>query len=223
MEDDKMTIASHVKLRSEEEEKALFSWIFGVQEVSSRKTPVFGLNGGNKNGPYINLNVVTDDFGVTEIQMGNALINDATDLRGVFDFALYHAIISKEVHDGIRDNCDFRTINQTRECSWNVAKFLKAYSDIDIFNIYSPVCLLDFETQVSSTPDVAHYTVSKFDFENMIPTMAYDPCKVNEVKKYFNRKDVQKAIHAWFPNMLDYTVCSNKITKWNDSPTTVLP
>lgn len=46
MEDDKMTIASHVKLRSEEEEKALFSWIFGVQEVSSRKTPVFGLNGG---------------------------------------------------------------------------------------------------------------------------------------------------------------------------------
>lgn len=106
--------------------------------------------------------MVTDDFGVTEIQMGNALINDATDLRGVFDFALYHAIISKEVHDGIRDNCDFRTINQTRECSWNVAKFLKAYSDIDIFNIYSPVCLLDFETQVSSTPDVAHYTVSKF-------------------------------------------------------------
>jgi len=42
----------------------------------------------------------------------------------------------------------------------------------------------------------------------MIPTMGYDPCKVNDVEKYFNKKDVQKAIHAYFPNMSDpYTLC----------------
>ncbi|WVZ03919.1 hypothetical protein V8G54_024725 [Vigna mungo] len=155
----------------------------------------------NKNGPYINLK---------GFMMGNAVINNPTDLKGVFDFALYHAIISKEVHHGIRENCDFRTIDMTRECTLNLAKLLNAYSDIDIFNIYSPVCLLDFETQVSSTPNVVHYAVSESDIENMIPSVAYDPCKVTQVQKYFNKKDVQKAIHAWFPKMLDYTLCSGE-------------
>ncbi|QCD86096.1 cathepsin A [Vigna unguiculata] len=159
---------------------------------------------GNKNGTYINLK---------GFMMGNAVINDVTDLKGVFDFALCHAIISKQVYDGIRENCDFMAKNNTKECSWNVGKFLQAYSDINIFSIYSPVCLIDYERPVSSMLHVVPYAVSEI---NMIPTMGYDPCKVNDVEKYFNKKDVQKAIHAYFPNI-------TKIKKWNDSPITVLP
>ncbi|XP_052733913.1 serine carboxypeptidase-like 35 [Vigna angularis] len=170
---------------------------------------------GNKNGPYINLK---------GFMMGNPVINDVTDLKGIFDFAFYHAIISKQVYDGIREKCDFMTKNNTKECSWIVAKFVKAYSDIDVFSIYSPICLLDYERPVSSMFDGIPYTVSEFDLRNMIPTMAYDPCKANDVEKYFNRKDVQKAIHAYLPDMFDpYTICSTKIKKWNDSPSTVLP
>jgi len=61
--------------------------------------------------------LLTDEFGLLEIQMGNAVINDVTDLKGVFDFALCHAIISKQVYDGIRENCDFMAKNNTKECS----------------------------------------------------------------------------------------------------------
>jgi len=77
--------------------------------------------------------------------MGNAVINDITDLKEVFDYALSHGIISKQVFDGIIRNCDFSKERQTKDCKVNIAKFLKSYSDINIFNIYSPVCLEDSE------------------------------------------------------------------------------
>lgn len=94
--------------------------------------------------------------------MGNPVINRVTDLKGIFDFAFYHGIISNQVYDGIREKCDFMTKNNTKECSWNVAKFVKAYSDIDVFSIYSPDCLLAHERPVSSMFDGIPYAVSEF-------------------------------------------------------------
>ncbi|XP_027909699.1 serine carboxypeptidase-like 35 [Vigna unguiculata] len=170
---------------------------------------------GNRNGPYINLK---------GFMVGNAVINYVTDLKGVFDFALCHAIITKQVYDGIRETCDFTRKEQTKECSQNVGNFLEAYTDINIFSIYSPVCPADYDKPLSDTPNVAPYAVSEFDIWNMMPSTGYDPCEVIHVQKYFNKMDVQKAIHAYLPNMSQpHTVCSTKIKNWNDSPTTVLP
>jgi len=93
--------------------------------------------------------------------MGNAVINDITDLKGIYDYALGHTIISKEVYDGITRDCDFSKERQTRNCAGNIAKFLKAYSDIDIFSVFSPICHTDSERPASTKPIIAPHALTQ--------------------------------------------------------------
>uniref|UniRef100_M8BEV1 Carboxypeptidase n=1 Tax=Aegilops tauschii TaxID=37682 RepID=M8BEV1_AEGTA len=52
----------------------------------------------------------------------------------------------------------------------------------------------------------------------------YDPCTEAYVTRYFNRQDVQRALHANRTGLkYPYSPCSAVISKWNDSPATVLP
>ncbi|CAJ1933856.1 unnamed protein product [Sphenostylis stenocarpa] len=163
---------------------------------------------GNKRGPYIN---------IKGFMMGNAVINDITDLKGVFDFAVSHAIISTQVYDGIR-NCDFSEKKLKKNCDLSLARFLKAFSDIDIFSIYSPICP-DERTQLVVAPRV----VTKHELRNGVWSSGYNPCD-DRIEKYFNNKDVQRAIHENTTNLpYPYTLCSSLIRGWNDSPITVLP
>jgi len=51
-----------------------------------------------------------------------------------------------------------------------------------------------------------------------------DPCSEYYVHAYMNRKDVQEALHANVTNLnYDWESCSDVITKWVDSASTVLP
>lgn len=79
----------------------------------------------------------------TTLQIGNAVINEATDMAGLVDYAWSHAIISDEVHNNIHSSCRFEeeTSNKTEECYNYFKGFMDAYSDIDIYSIYTPVCL----------------------------------------------------------------------------------
>jgi len=45
------------------------------------------------------------------------VINDDIDIKDIFDYVLGHDIISEQIYDGIRENCDFRRKKQTRDCS----------------------------------------------------------------------------------------------------------
>jgi len=42
---------------------------------------------------------------------------------------------------------DFKEKKQTRDGSWSVSKFLKAYYNINIFNIYAPLHIHDTKVQ----------------------------------------------------------------------------
>lgn len=81
-------------------------------------------------------------FNNAEAQIGNAVINDPTDTKGLIDYAWSHAIISDQLHDSIFKECDFSSSNTTVTllCSSLFRDFLVAYSDIDIYSIYTPVC-----------------------------------------------------------------------------------
>lgn len=87
--------------------------------------------------------------------MGNAAINDVTDISGVVDYAWSHAIISDQVYHGIKKNCDFSEENQTKACDISVGGLLEAYTDIDIYSIYSPICLNKYQKAVSAKLVVA--------------------------------------------------------------------
>lgn len=75
------------------------------------------------------------------MQIGNAVINEETDVSGMVDFAWSHAIISDKMYNGIKKHCDFKQTAATSECNTHIKGFGEAYAYIDIYSIYSPLCL----------------------------------------------------------------------------------
>ncbi|KAE8660934.1 Serine carboxypeptidase-like 34 [Hibiscus syriacus] len=148
--------------------------------------------------------------------IGNAAINEPTDTLGLFDYAWSHAIISDQLYNQINKECDFKqsTGNLTVRCADHLRGFMDAYANIDMYSIYTPVCTKSLGTR----------TYPKLTgFWHKLPS-GYDPCTEEYVEKYFNRKDVQSALHANLTNLpYPYTTCSVEIKGWNDSPDSVLP
>ncbi|CAN1172779.1 Serine carboxypeptidase-like 35 [Linum perenne] len=181
--------------------------------------------------------------------IGNAVINDETDALGMVDFAWNHGIISDQLHRNVKQcftNDNRRRGNRERSqssssgtaeeemmmnCSGHLNGFAKAYSGIDIYSIYTPLCNLPNSnaTQRSAFPKLTFLTddikIPTFikDVWHKLPS-GYDPCTERYAEKYFNRADVQKALHANLTRLTyPYQTCSSVIGKWNDSQDTVLP
>ncbi|KAJ6907895.1 serine carboxypeptidase-like 35 isoform X1 [Populus alba x Populus x berolinensis] len=189
-----------------------YSWNKG-HYVPQLAELIYERNKGATKSSYINLK---------GFMIGNAVINDETDSAGIVDYAWSHAIISDQLYHNIKQ-CDHQE-SVTNECVVHYRGFAEAYSDIDIYSIYTPVCLSDYSTRSSSRLVVAPRLLSKLhDLVHNLPS-GYDPCTEGYAEKFFNREDVQKALHANVTKLsYPYTTCSNAIRKWNDSAETILP
>ncbi|KAJ0080219.1 hypothetical protein Patl1_23517 [Pistacia atlantica] len=120
-----------------------------------------------------------------------------------------------------KDSClkadceDFKLPHTSSQCNDQLKVFFDAFSGIDIFNVYSPVCILNFSATATS---------SNLDDIGFQKPSTFDPCVNNYMRKYFNQKEVQRALHANVTNLpYPYTPCSSQLTKWADSLATVLP
>ncbi|XP_022725819.1 serine carboxypeptidase-like 35 isoform X1 [Durio zibethinus] len=175
---------------------------------------IYEKNKGFSKDSYINLK---------GFMIGNAAINEPTDTLGLFDYAWSHAIISDQLYDKINKECSFKEIsNQTAQCTEHMRGFMEAYSDIDMYSIYTPVCLKSSGRTYSKLV-VAPRLLTQHGLWHKLPS-GYDPCTEDYVEKYFNRKDVQTALHANVTKLpYPYTTCSGVIKGWNDSPDSVLP
>ncbi|KAI9075402.1 hypothetical protein K1719_042652 [Acacia pycnantha] len=143
------------------------------------------------------------------ILIGNAVINDNTDTKGMWDFLASHAIISDQAARAVNKLCDFsETVsNQTSECRAASAEIEDDVQDINIYNIYAPQCQ---STNITSLPKP--------------PSAVTDPCSDYYVYAYLNRGDVQEALHANVTKLThDWEPCSDVMSQWVDSASTVLP
>ncbi|CAL0304361.1 unnamed protein product [Lupinus luteus] len=142
------------------------------------------------------------------ILIGNAVLDDEADSKGTYDFLASHAIISdKAAYELKQKSCDIATVNRTSECVAAFIEYEKDTSSIDSYNIYAPVC--------KSTNLTAHPKKT---------SPVIDPCSESYVEAYVNRGDVQEALHANVTKLkYDWKPCSNVITKWVDTSSTVLP
>lgn len=161
-----------------------------------------------------------------EGKIGNAVLNDATDQLGMVEYAWSHAIISDELHASLRRECNsFEGAGEGKACLPAVKAFLRAFQDIDMYSIYSPVCLSSLSksprsNKLVAAPHLFSQHVSAYrgirleqDSPCNVPhccwfclqetwhgmrraTAGYDPCTEDYVKRYFNREDVQLALHA---------------------------
>ncbi|KAF2321105.1 hypothetical protein GH714_033889 [Hevea brasiliensis] len=75
--------------------------------------------------------------------IGNAVINDETDNLGMYDYYGNHALTSPETVQKIHQYCNFSpdfVSKQSRECNLASGKADHDTADIDIYNIYWPLC-----------------------------------------------------------------------------------
>ncbi|KAK1418272.1 hypothetical protein QVD17_27415 [Tagetes erecta] len=139
------------------------------------------------------------------IAIGNAWIDDETSLQGMYDYWWTHALYSDTTHDAIVKYCDFGSESTSDICGNATDKAWEEAGEIDIYNIYAPVCLTPPQRNTSAIPG----SINNFD-----------PCWQYLLEFYFNDSTVQEALHV---RPTSWDLCSNVITSWNDSAPTILP
>ncbi|XP_059437354.1 serine carboxypeptidase-like 31 isoform X1 [Corylus avellana] len=158
------------------------------------------------------------------VLLGNPETSDAEDWRGLVDYAWSHAVISDETHRIIIESCDFNG-NDTwsnNDCSEAVDEVLKQYKEIDIYSLYTSTCIGN-----SAESDDRSMQVMMKHTSNMMPRImgGYDPCLDDYAKKFYNKPDVQKALHVSDGyHLKNWTICNmNIFYEWSDSKKSVLP
>ncbi|XP_021715606.1 serine carboxypeptidase II-3-like [Chenopodium quinoa] len=136
------------------------------------------------------------------IAIGNAWVDDATNTAGLYDYLWNHATHSDETHAKIKQFCNFSKATTSQKCEDYKDKAWEEAGNIDIYNIYSPVCLMSGNSKAHILDSVE----------------VYDPCSSKYVTTYLNTKEVQKALHAK-PKRWESCIGF----RWQDSSFTVLP
>ncbi|CAL5007793.1 unnamed protein product [Urochloa decumbens] len=178
---------------------------------------------GNKAGPkerYINLK---------GLMVGNALMDDETDQTGMIDYAWDHAVISDRVYNDVKSQCNFSMTSVTDACNTALEDYFDVYPLIDMYSLYTPVCYDDGSSSGSArhrkvaVHGAAPRIFSKYRGWIMKPA-GHDPCTAKYTEAYFNRPDVQAALHANGTKMgYNWAHCSDTIYRWNDAAFSTLP
>ena len=86
--------------------------------------------------------------------MGNPETSDPEDWRGMADYAWSHAVISDETHRIIGKACDFDSNDpwSNVECSHAVDEMLKQYNEIDMYSLYTSVCIDNHTKSENGSP-----------------------------------------------------------------------
>ncbi|KAL6873978.1 hypothetical protein ACP4OV_014060 [Aristida adscensionis] len=183
--------------------------------------------------------------------IGNAAVDDASDDRGMVDYAWDHAIISDELYAAIGQECDFARNNGSSDfaggdrppsaaCIRAMNAFYAAFNDIDIYSLYTPVCTDDTTSSSSSSrarqlARRGHHLAAAAAagdaghgrrLARRLRYSDYDPCLDEYTVAYLNRADVQAALHANVSGAISYPwdACSEALFRgWRDSPATTLP
>nr|KYP32852.1 Serine carboxypeptidase-like 40 [Cajanus cajan] len=190
----------------------LINWL---ERFPQYKTHDFYITGESYAGHYVpqlaytilvNNKIGHQSINLKGIAVWNALIDEATGSKGMADYLWTHALSSDETHELIEKYCDFASENITAACDNATEMAAIERGNLDFYNIYAPLCH-DPSLKNGSTGSV-------YDF---------DPCSDYYGEAYFNRPEVQLALHAKPTNWTHCGTNSNISMKWNDSPTTILP
>ncbi|XP_071933374.1 serine carboxypeptidase-like 40 isoform X1 [Coffea arabica] len=193
----------------------ILNWLERFPEYKNRDFYIAGESYAGHYVPQLAHNIVYHNkkanrtiINLKGILVGNALINDETDTLGLIDYFASHALISSESSRKLH-NCNFSSNAETSdECHDIVKKLKNVAGNINIYNIYYPLCL---DGNLTSIP-------KRFSI------MEFDPCTVYYVYSYLNLPEVQEAIHANVTKLYyDWQPCSEVLKHWEDRSSTVLP
>uniref|UniRef100_A0A0D9VUP5 Carboxypeptidase n=1 Tax=Leersia perrieri TaxID=77586 RepID=A0A0D9VUP5_9ORYZ len=226
----------------------LTNWLERFPEYKGRD---FFITGESYGGHYIpqlanailtNNNIMnTTSINLKGVAIGNAYLDDSTNTRATIDYYLTHALISKETHLAVQQNCSFNGTYMA-QCRNALAAAETEKGIIDLYNIYAPLCWnasnpRQLNGLVQLLTDFYHLTLALFlSYQMVLQATNVDPCSRYYIESYLNRPEVQKALHANTTGLeqpwsdcrcknIDKSLFNNIITpeNWKDAPMSMLP
>ncbi|KAL1550570.1 Serine carboxypeptidase-like 34, variant 2 [Salvia divinorum] len=168
-----------------------------------------------------------DHINLKGILIGNAAIDSETDQKGLIDYAWHHAVISDKLYEEIRKKCNFKLQNVSDDCNNALNKYFEVYKIIDMYSLYTPNCVDSNYTSISKPYSHFKDGVPKYISHIGIHGRAlagYDPCASVYTKNYFNRADVQQALHANVTKIrYEWVHCSDNLDYKEEGITSILP
>ncbi|XP_061353190.1 serine carboxypeptidase 24 isoform X3 [Gastrolobium bilobum] len=149
--------------------------------------------------------------------VGNAVTDNYYDGVGTVTYWWSHSMISDQSYKSILKYCNFTEEKTSKKCDDAVSYAVNhEFGNIDQYNIYTPKC-------ITSHNNTIRYMRHKSTILHRIS--GYDPCTEDYAEKYYNRRDVQKAMHANVTNIpYKWTACSDVLNNhWKDSEVSILP
>ncbi|KAJ0488208.1 putative carboxypeptidase D [Helianthus annuus] len=149
--------------------------------------------------------------------VGNAVTDNKYDNIGTVEYWWTHSIISDTTYKTIKNSCNFTSPKYNEKCdnainyAWN-----HEFGEIDQYSIYTPSC----------NKSSGNVTLSRL--KNTLVrrrVSGYDPCVERRAEKYYNRPEVQHAMHANYTRIpYKWTACSDDLLEnWKDSQFSMLP
>ncbi|KAK6931735.1 Peptidase S10, serine carboxypeptidase [Dillenia turbinata] len=158
--------------------------------------------------------------------IGNPSLDDETDQKGMMDYAWDHAVISDRVYNNVKKACNFSQEKPTFGCQIALLQYFDVYMIIDMYSLNSPICISNFSSNGRPRPVIQGISPKLFsNFAAWYTKPAgSDPCQSDYTNAYFNRPDVQEALHANVTKIpYEWSDCSYIIHDWVDAPFSMLP
>ncbi|KAF5957563.1 hypothetical protein HYC85_004788 [Camellia sinensis] len=156
--------------------------------------------------------------------VGNAVTDNYYDNLGTVTYWWSHAMISDRTYRQLINTCDFSHQKASNECEslFNYAMD-QEFGNIDQYNIYAPPCNNSDGSGTHTGRHTIHLPHRPHPIFRQIS--GYDPCTEKYAEIYYNRPDVQKALHANSTKIpYKWTACSVELNgNWNDTDISILP
>ncbi|XP_041007692.1 serine carboxypeptidase-like 25 [Juglans microcarpa x Juglans regia] len=163
------------------------------------------------------------------IMVGNAVTDNYYDNLGTVTYWWSHAMISDKTYRQLINTCDFKRQKESNECESLYSYAMdQEFGNIDQYNIYAPPCNNSDGSTTTTTAATRHNMrlPHRPHRDRIFRQMSgYDPCTEKYAEIYYNRPDVQKALHANTTKIpYKWTACSEVLNRnWNDTDASILP
>lgn len=117
------------------------------------------------------------------------MTDDYYDGVGTVTYWWSHSMISDQSYKSILKYCNFTDKKTSKKCDDAVSYAVNyEFGNIDQYSIYTPTC--------KTSHDDTTRRVIRLKSSILHRISGYDPCTEDYAEKYFNRRDVQKAMHV---------------------------
>ncbi|XP_052195126.1 serine carboxypeptidase-like 25 [Diospyros lotus] len=216
---------------AEDSLKFLIQWMNRFPRYKSREVYLTGESYAGHYVPQLARAIVTYNakskhpINLKGFMVGNAVTDNYYDNLGTVTYWWSHAMISDRTYRQLINTCDFSQQKESDQCESLYSYAMdQEFGNIDQYNIYSPPCNVNSDgTTAPATRRAIRLPHRRHPIFRQIS--GYDPCTEKYAEIYYNRQDVQKALHANITKIpYKWTACSEELNRdWNDTDASILP